>query len=283
MKKILLVLVVSLIIFIQGCNSNNETFVIKDINLELIKCPAGSFIMGSPNEEYLEVKTKLNDRNFHNYCYGFDYTEKQHSVTITKPFYIGKYEVTQKQYEIIMGKNPSCFKGYNNPVESISFWKDAKDFCDKLNIKYLSILPKGYKFDLPTEAQWEYACRAGTNTALNNGKNLSSEIDTCPDLDEVAWYKNNSGKTTHEIGQKKPNAWGIYDMHGNVVEWCRDRYGEYTSENVVDPYESKKGQEYVLRGGCWADLPLNCRSACRRGFDIGRDCFGFRVALVPID
>ena len=104
----------------------------------------------------------------------FDYSEKLHLVTITKPFYIGKYEVTQSQYSALMGKNPSNFIGANNPVEMVSY-EDAKAFCDKLNTKYLSLLPKGYKFDLPTEAQWEYACRAGTNTALNNGKNLTKD------------------------------------------------------------------------------------------------------------
>ena len=255
------------LISLTGCCSGN-TFVIKEINLELVKCPAGSFMMGSPKEEL-----------------GRSDDEKLHLVTITKPFYIGKFEVTQSQYVALMEKNPSEFVNQNNPVESVSYY-DAKAFCDKLNSKYINILPKGYKFDLPTEAQWEYACRAGTTTALNNGKNLTKVDGACFNVDEVAWYGENSGKTTHEVGQKKPNAWGIYDMHGNVFEWCRDWYGEYPTSEANDPQGPDNGSKRVERGGYyWLGADL-CRSAFRfreEYYDRGSSSVGFRVALVPID
>ena len=253
------------VIVFTGCGSN-ETFTIKEINLEMVKCPEGSFMMGSPEEELGRGKD-----------------EKLHLVTITKPFYIGKYEVTQSQYSALMDKNPSKFIGANNPVENVSY-EDAKAFCDKMNLKYLNILPKGYKFALPTEAQWEYACRAGTNTALNNGKNLTKVEGACPNLDEVGWYTENSGKTTHEVGQKKPNAWGIYDMHGNVWEWCRDWYGEYPKDDVTDPTGAYSGLFRVSRGGSWISLARGCCSAARRNDFPGDwdDFLGFRLALVPV-
>ena len=267
MKKFLILFFVILsVIAITGCGSN-ETFVIKEINLEMVKCPEGSFMMGSSEEEL----GRLED-------------EKLHLVTFTKPFYIGKYEVTQSQYSALMDKNPSVFIGANNPVEMVSY-NDAKAFCDKMNLKYLNILPKGYKFDLPTEAQWEYACRAGTNTALNNGKNLTKEEGACPNLDEVAWYCENSGKTTHEAGQKKPNAWGIYDMHGNVWEWCRDWYGEYPKEDVTDPTGAYSGSNRVNRGGSWNNNARNCRSANRNNNnpDNRNNNIGFRIVLSPLN
>ena len=282
MKKILLLFTLLSVTFIFGCGGN-ETFVIKEINLEMVKCPAGSFMMGSPEQEHAKVKEILNIDNFHKDLFKFEYNEKLHLVTFTKPFYIGKYEVTQSQYETLMGKNPSKFIGANNPVETVSY-DEAKAFCDNLNLKYLNILPKGYKFALPTEAQWEYACRAGTNVALNNGKNLTTSDGACPNLDEVAWYGKNASGTTHIVGQKKPNAWGIYDMHGNVYEWCRDRYGAYPNEDVIDLIGANGGSGRVFRGGSWCGIALDCRSANRCGLPV-RPCdfLGFRVALVPID
>ena len=267
MKKILLIICILAVIVFTGCGSN-ETFVIKEINLEMVKCPEGSFIMGSPENE-LGREDRLD--------------EKLHSVIISKPFYIGKYEVTQSQYSALMDENPSRFIGANNPVETVSY-EDAKAFCDKMNLKYLNILPKGYKFALPTEAQWEYACRAGTNSALNNGKNLTKIEGDCPNLDEVAWYSENSGKTTHEVGQKKPNAWGIYDMHGNVWEWCRDWYGEYPKDDATDPTGAYSGSDRVFRGGGWDGGAGLCRSAFRHYFnpDLRGGILGFRLALVPV-
>ncbi|MBR4329058.1 MAG: formylglycine-generating enzyme family protein [Candidatus Riflebacteria bacterium] len=176
------------------------------------------------------------------------------------------------------------YVGVNNPIDSVTY-NEAKAFCDKLNLKYLNQLPQGYKFDLPTESQWEYACRAGTKTALNNGKNLTTTKGSCPNLDEVAWYEENSNKTTHSVGQKKPNAWGIYDMHGNVLEWCRDWYGEYPYSAVTDPIGKKSYFARVIRGGGFAFSANYCRSARRGQEDDDRGFYmlGFRVALVPID
>ena len=231
---------------------------------EMVKCPAGSFEMGSPSGEL-----------------GRYDNEKQHHVTISKSFYIAKYPVTQAQYKAVMGNNPSYFKGDNNPVECVSWFK-AKEFCDKLNEVTGSTRPAGYKFDLPTEAQWEYACRAGTTTSLNSGKNITSEYGRCSNLDEVGWYDGNSGRTTHPVGLKKPNAWGIYDMHGNVCEWCRDRCDEYPSGSCTDPEGPDSGSYRVYRGSGWRSFPWYCRSAnrCNYAPDF-EDCdLGFRIALV---
>ncbi len=281
MKYIQLIICLLALVVSTGCSSN-ETFVIKEINLEMVKCPSGSFMMGSPQEEYTQLKNMIG--NSHKKWYGFEYEEKLHLVTISKPFYIGKYEVTQSQYVALMGKNPSKFICANNPVESITY-DDAKNFCEKLNLKYLNVLPQGYKFDLPTEAQWEYACRAGTNTALNNGKNLTTSDGVCPNLDEVAWYDKNASSTTHIVGQKKPNNWGVYDMHGNVWELCQDFYGEYPNENAKDPKGANTGTDRVNRGGGCNFIAIGCRSALRYHNDPkSYDQFvGFRVALVPIE
>ena len=245
------------VIVFAGCASANETFIIKEINLEMVKCPAGSFMMGSPEDEYDHSKG-----------------ETLHSVNITKPFYIGKYEVTQSQFMALMKKEPSNFVGANKPVEQVD-WNDAKAFCDNLNQKYSNLLPSGYKFDLPTEEQWEYACRAGTTTALNNGKEITTAKSLCPNLNEVAWYEMNSNNTTHPVGQKKPNAWGIYDMHGNVTEWCKDTRQDSVSGRIFA----------CIRGGNFSKPALFCRSARNNTESTGIIWYyyGFRVALIPVD
>ncbi|MBO4796987.1 MAG: formylglycine-generating enzyme family protein, partial [Verrucomicrobia bacterium] len=169
------------------------------VNLDLNWIKPGTFMMGSPKGEL-----------------GRFIDEAQHQVTLTRGYWMGKYEVTQAQYEAIMGKNPSHFKGADLPVEQVT-WNNAMTFCAKLTEQERAAgrLPEGYEYTLPTESQWEYACRAGTVLALNNGKNLSNE-EQCPAMDGVGWYVGNSDGMTHPVGQKQPNARGLYDMHGNV-------------------------------------------------------------------
>ena len=218
-----------------------------------------------------------------------------HQVTLTQGFELGVYEVTQEQYEQVMGTNPSQFKGPQNPVEQVS-WDEAVEFCRKL-----SALPAekqaGYVYRLPTEAEWEYACRAGTTTEYSSG-------DSDSELGDYAWYGNNSGDQqidalniwntdednyidrlsenncrTHPVGGKKPNGWGLYDMHGNVYEWCQDWYGSYPSGSVTDPTGAASGSLRVLRGGSWFNYSDYCRSAYRSGNtpDYRYINLGFRV------
>jgi formylglycine-generating enzyme required for sulfatase activity len=217
---------------------------------------------------------------------------ESHSVTLSKPFYLGVYPVTQQQYKKVMGRNPSFFQGSQEkkvyrafissadvdgqnadlPVESVS-WADAVEFC-----KRLSKLPlekqAGRVYRLPTEAEWEYACRAGTKTVFSFGDSYES-------LGDYAWYDENSNHQTHPVGKKKPNAWGLYDMHGNVWEWCRDWYGEYAKNAVVDPSGSYRGVYRVRRGGSWGSDVTGCQTASRSGDTPAsrRTSYGFRVAL----
>jgi formylglycine-generating enzyme required for sulfatase activity len=161
--------------------------------------------------------------------------ENRHEVTISKPFLMGVTEVTQEQYQAVMGTNPSWFKGATNPVDGVS-WNDATQFCKKLSEKTHQIVR------LPTDAEWEYACRAGAQTAYSFGDDPS-------ELGDYAWTYSNSGGTTHPVGQKKPNAWGLYDMHGNVWEWCADWFGEDPKGPVTDPSGPATGTLRVQRGG----------------------------------
>jgi formylglycine-generating enzyme required for sulfatase activity len=191
-----------------------------------------------------------------------------HKVIISKAFEIGKYQVTQAQWETGMDGNPSRFKGANLPVETVS-WDDAQEFIQKLNAKNDS-----YIYRLPTEAEWEYACRAGTTD------------DYAGNLDEMGWYNENSEGRTHPVGEKKANAWGLYDMHGNVSEWCMDWYHKsyYTNSPEVDPQGPNSGTSRVFRGGGWDIKAKYCRSALRaiatpdyRFFRIG-----FRLVRTPL-
>jgi formylglycine-generating enzyme required for sulfatase activity len=300
-----------------------ESLVVKlpgEVDLELIKIEPGKFMMGSPKDEFGKYKF-----------------ERRRKVTITKGYWLGKYSVTQAQYKAVMGENPSNKKDYkgvyhgvgdNYPVYNVS-WFDAMKFCEKLTKieKAAKRLPKGYKYTLPTEAQWEYACRAGTTTALNNGKNiilicrgkitssdeknyvvvgqlskstsssgknilflfremkaaisvsekniLFEECAAC-NLSEVAWYRDNSDDKAHPVGLKAANAWGLYDMHGNVEEWCLDWFANRYEESDTTGLR-------VKRGGGWDTQASFCRSAVRH--DSSPDAHwmsGFRLALVPV-
>ena len=192
-------------------------------------------------------------------------------VLITRPFYIGKYEVTQEVWEKVMGSNPSHFKGAKNPVESLS-WDDCQEFLKKLN----ALGKEPGIFRLPTEAEWEWACRAGTRTRFCFGDEESG-------LADYGWYKGNSGKTTHPVGEKKPNAWGLHDMHGDVCEWCADGDEEYVHGwwPKADPTGPGFDDYRVLRGGAWDIDAWHCRSACRDSSE--PDCrigdIGFRLVV----
>jgi formylglycine-generating enzyme required for sulfatase activity len=199
------------------------------------------------------------------------YNEKPgHRVNISKPFYLGKYEVTQAQWKEVMGNNPSYFKGRDNPVVDVS-WYDAQEFIKRLNEK------EGHtRYRLPTEAEWEYACRAGTTSEYSFGDDRDS-------LGRYAWYEDNSEHKIHPVGQKEPNAWCLYDMHGNVLEWVQDWYdGEYYSHSPsTDPTGPSSGLSHVLRGGGWCHSARDCRSVCRYGDspDFRTNLFGVRLAL----
>ena len=219
------------------------------VKLEMVWIEPGGFVMGSPEKEQ---KPTRNDT--------------QHVVTLTRGYWLGKYEVTQAQWEAVMGSgsNPSQFKGGNLPVEQVS-WDDCQECIRRLNAK---LSGEGGGFRLPTEAEWEYACRAGTTGGYAGV------------LRDLGWYDGNSGSTTHPVGEKRANAWGIYDMHGNVWEWCEDWCGDYPSGSVTDPTGPSTGSNRVCRGGSWCCLAAYCRSARRYWLDRGDrdDALGFRLA-----
>jgi formylglycine-generating enzyme required for sulfatase activity len=192
-----------------------------------------------------------------------------HGVTLTKGYHLGATEVTQAQWESVMGSNPSKFKGRDLPVENVS-WDDAMAYCRKLTERERAAgrLAAGYAYTLPTEAQWEYAYRAGTTGAYAG------------DLGSMAWYGENSGNKTHAVATKRANAWGLYDMHGNVWEWCSDWYGSYASGRVVDPTGARSGTGRIARGGSWFNDASYCRSALRSrdSPDYRINGLGFRLA-----
>ena len=224
--------------------------ITNSIGMKLNLIPPGEFVMGSPESEPGRWDSEI-----------------QHLVRITKPFYLSVHGVTQAQYEQVMGSNPSRSEGPTKPVEQVN-WNEAVAFCGKLSVQ------EGVEYRLPTEAEWEYSCRAGTTTAYSFGNDVSG-------LGEYAWYKDNSSDITHPVGSLKPNAWGLFDMHGNVWEWCQDRYGKYETEQVlVDPKGPASGSTRVLRGGAFVAHPENVRAA-DRGSHLPGDRYlliGFRLA-----
>jgi formylglycine-generating enzyme required for sulfatase activity len=198
---------------------------------------------------------------------GFGHEKPVHKVTVLN-FYIAKYPVTQRQYYSVMKENPSHFKkGNEYPVENVT-WNEAKAFIKKLNEKTGGEIG----FRLPSEAEWEYAARSGGKREKYCGGD---------DIDKLAWYKDNSGGSTHPVGEKEPNGLGIYDMSGNVWEWCADWYGDYPLGSVTDPTGPSGGSLRVLRGGSWNSFAQSCRSAARNGFSPdsrGLEHVGFRLA-----
>jgi len=219
--------------------------------LELVLIPAGRFDMGSaPPEEARE-----NDEG------------PVRRVTISKPFYLGRFEVTQTQWKALMRRTRSDFKGADLPADTVR-WAEAVEFCTRLSER------EHETFRLPTEAEWEYACRAGSTTRYSFGDDASFLV-------QHAWFNTNSNHRTHPVGRKAANAFGLHDMHGNVWEWCSDWYDNYLSDATVDPTGSPDGCSRVLRGGSWFCTPGSCRSA-NRGWNtphIQDNDVGFRVVM----
>ena len=252
-RKSLLALVCGLALMVGALSAQEKNLVIDlggGVNMEFVLIPAGSFLMGSNTGDTDEKPV--------------------HQVAITKPFYMGKYEVTQEQWQALMGNHLSTFPGPKRPVEQVS-WSDCQEYLARLQAKTNALKPT-----LPTEAQWEYACRAGSFSGYYFGDNPA-------DIGRYAWFDKNSTSATHPVGQKLPNAWGLYDMLGNVYEWCADFYGNnyYLSSPAEDPTGPASGEYRAARGGSWSFYAVNCRSAIRfRNVPTHRfNNLGFRVAL----
>ncbi len=238
---------------------------------DMVWIKPGSFNLGSPAGE----ADRSSDED--------DALGRQTTVTITRGFWMGIYEVTQQEYVTLMGSNPSAFPGnLSRPVEQVS-WNNAVAYCAALTTQERTAgnIPSTWEYRLPTEAEWEYACRAGSTTAFGYGNDNPPNYDS---FGGYGWYEANSDDTTHPVGEKLPNAWGLYDMHGNVCEWCQDRYASsYPGGAVIDPDGSATGSNRVSRGGSWFLSPAFARSASRIGLlttDTENDK-GFRVVLAP--
>ena len=219
--------------------------------------PAGTFHMGSPDHE---PGRKSDERLF--------------EVTLTERFFIQVTPVTQGQWKAVMGSNPSHFSegGDDLPVEGVT-WFQVQDFIKKLNSQGDGV------YRLPTEAEWECACRAGSASAFADGDITELFCNLDPNLDSMGWYCGNSGRKSRPVGRKNPNAWGLYDMHGNVSEWCQDWYGEYPAEPKENPRGPSSGTGRIVRGGSWFSNAKNCRSACRFYWppNSNADFIGFRL------
>ena len=221
--------------------------------IECVWVPPGRFHMGSPAEEP-----------------GHETDEQAHLVTLTHGFWLGRYEVTRGQWRAVMGDTPTAVEEGEEsyPVDGVS-WNDCQAFIAKLNT------PHNNGFRLPAEAEWEYACRANNTGAYTFG-------DDSAKLADYAWFADNSDAKPHPVGQKQPNAWGLYDMHGNVLEWCQDWHGDYPSTRLIDPAGPATGICHVLHGGAWSSPPAACRAARRlvfiEGYFVDKRVLGFRVA-----
>ena len=236
-----------------GGGFSNQTITVKGVSFEMVYVDGGSFDMGATTEQGSDA----------------DSDEKpMHSVTLSD-YYIGKCEVTQELWEAVMGSNPSNFKGAQNPVEQVS-WNDCQEFVSRLNRL------TGRTFRLPTEAEWEYAARGGNQS-------LHYKYSGIGNIGNVAWYNRNSGGSTHAVGTKTANELGIYDMSGNVWEWCSDRYGDYSAGAQTNPQGPSSGSRRVLRGGSWDDYASCCRVSYRDYYGPGGSSIhsGLRLVLVP--
>lgn len=232
---------------------NMITISVAGVSFDMVRVEAGSFVMGCTSEQ------------------GDDCTDDEfpyHRVTISRDYYIGVFEVTQELWEAVMGYNPSSFKGYDKPVENVN-WNDCHEFCEELSRM------TGRRFRLPTEAEWEYAARGGK-------KSTSAKWSGSSSATKVAWYRSNSNDQTHPVGRLYPNELGLFDMSGNVWEWCEDKYSDYSSSIAIDPVESYSGYYRVLRGGSWYNIPDRCRVS-ERGYatpDKHRTSMGYGLRVV---
>jgi formylglycine-generating enzyme required for sulfatase activity len=234
------------------------SYTMKDPGIEMRWVQAGTFLMGSPADEAGRHQAE----------------GPQTRVTLSRGFWLARTELTQAQYTRLTGRNPSRFKdaGPDAPVEGVS-WLQATELCAQITERERAAgrLPDGYVYALPTEAQWEYACRAGTTGA------------TAGNLEAMSWHEGNSDGTTHPVAQRVPNDWGFHDMAGNVLEWCHDWFGDYPGGAVTDPTGPATGYFRMARGGSWRTALDVGRSAARAGGSPGREDYtiGFRLALVP--
>ena len=231
--------------------SRSQSYVLQALVSNMVRIEGGTFTMGTTSEQASDAR---------------DDEKPTHLVTLSS-FSIGKYEVTQEEWQAVMGSNPSNFKGAKRPVENVS-WDDCQVFIRKLNTL------TGHCFRLPTEAEWEYAARGGNRSRgykYAGGDNIGS----------VAWYDDNSSNETHPVGQKSPNELGLYDMSGNVFEWCQDRYGDYSSSSQTNPTGASSGSNRVTRGGGWIYDARICRSSLRFDYSPSYryNFLGLRLAL----
>ena len=233
-----------------GMTQTEKDRIIQNLINNMVYVQGGTFMMGATSEQGSDA-------------YGDE--KPAHQVTLSA-FSIGRYEVTQEEWQTVMGSNPSNFKGVKRPVDNVS-WNDCQEFIRKLNAM------TGRRFRLPTEAEWEYAARGGNRS---QGYKYSGSNN----LNSVAWYRDNSGETTHDVGQKSPNELGIYDMSGNVWEWCSDWYGNYSSSSQTNPTGSYSGSIRVSRGGSWYSDARYCRVSTRSNFTPDRRyiSLGLRLA-----
>jgi len=240
-------------------SDRQETWT-NDFGMTFVLIQPGTFVMGSPEGES-----------------GKRHDEVQHSVTLTQSYYLQTTEVTQGQWKAIMGSNPSHFSscGDNCPVDSVT-WEAALEFIEKLNL-----YENANRYKLPTEAQWEYAARAGSTTALANGNLVEIGCGLDTNLDAIGWYCGNSDSKTHPVAQKQANAWGLFDMHGNIWEWCSDWYGAYPDTSVTDPEGPSSGSGRVGRGGSYGFYAQHSRSADRYGHGNNNDNVGLRLLRTP--
>jgi len=250
--------------------AKNNEIVIPTLDLVLIRIEPGSFVQGAAD--------------------GYAAEDPPHTVHITAPFWIGRTPVTQAQYQEIMGKNPSYEVHPDNPVETVS-WYEAREFCQRLTEREILAgrLPQGARFRLPTEAQWEYACRTAPPVGPSRGRRPTRHPTTTfcfgddPDqLEEYAWFRANSKGRPHPVATRKPSPRGLYDLHGNVGEWCLDWFAPYSAGEQTDPDGPPEGTRKVRRGGSWASVARRCRGADRIGVLPGVRCalLGFRIVLI---